>query len=98
YGKPLASLGIKRQITVVYPHSLQFVMFDSPVGSIYFSTLLANLNSRNFVRGPEDANMVSSKDTIVRFQLQIDDSESQNPKPVGNILPLEIRHPISLAP
>ncbi|KAG6867348.1 hypothetical protein C0993_004103 [Termitomyces sp. T159_Od127] len=81
-------------LTVVYPHSEQFYMFDAPVGSIYLSTLLANLNTRQFVRGPDDANMVSSKDTIVRVQLQTDNRQPQSPKLVGDI---EIQNPTSLA-
>ncbi|KAG5718711.1 hypothetical protein E4T56_gene16590 [Termitomyces sp. T112] len=61
-------------LVVLHPKTLHFVMFDYPFGSIYFSTLLANLNSRSFVRGPEDVNIASqnigsSNHTIVLQQL-----------------------------
>lgn len=35
----------------LYPTDLYFTIFEFPWCSLYFSTLLANLNSRNYVRG-----------------------------------------------
>jgi len=42
-----------------YPHTLYFAIFEYTLCSVYFSTLLANLNSRDYVKGEGRINTLS---------------------------------------
>ncbi|KAG5715658.1 hypothetical protein E4T56_gene547 [Termitomyces sp. T112] len=69
-------------LVAIYPNNLHYVMFDYALTSIYFSTLLANLNSRSFVRGPDVVaqNIGSADNTLVLRQM--DNSREKNPSQV----------------
>ncbi|KAH0582165.1 hypothetical protein H2248_011817 [Termitomyces sp. 'cryptogamus'] len=68
-------------LVAVYPNGLHFTMIDYASSSIYFSTLLANLNSRSFVRGTMDVttgslNNRDSDNTIILRKMDNSDNQS----------------------
>jgi hypothetical protein len=49
-------------LVAALPSELWYCMFEFPLTSLYLSTLLANLNARQFVRGKSEINFASGLD------------------------------------